>query len=149
MSCFVVFNLVALYEVLEWHQPFPNTGDEFNDITKYEPGLVKRGDSSARDLIESLLQLEPEDRPNINQVLQHSFYKTLTPPLLERGLRDNLDFQRLIESKASTLNLEERMQSGLTSVDDRLEKTLSDEDLFFHTFNFTNHKLIERYKIIE
>lgn len=141
---------VLIYELLEWHQPFPNTNNEFEDVTQKSPGKMETCASleseglDAVDLVLEMLAVSPEKRPCISSVLEHCFFQDLSTFDIEGCLKDNSDFQRIMSGKTEFFS---DKTITLNSENDRFEKNVDDEDLFFNTFCYTNESLIESYKI--
>jgi serine/threonine protein kinase len=139
---------VLIYELLEWHQPFPSNGNEFEDVTENLPEKMENCDSlengrDAVDLVFEMLAVNPEKRPCINSVLDHAFFQDLEPIDIESCLKDNSDFRRIMGEKTDFPD----KTITLNSENDRFEKNVDDEDLFFNTFCYTNVSLIESYTI--
>merc|ERR1711976_767617 len=113
------------------------------------PGEMENGDGESINLIEKMLEIEVGDRPTIDEVLNHDFFRDLEVSDIESCLKNNDDFREIIIDKMMKnerdLLIEKRIVS-LQDDKDRLEKNIEDEDLFFNTFCYTNHKLIDRYK---
>ncbi|EAX97083.1 AGC family protein kinase [Trichomonas vaginalis G3] len=68
---------VLLYEILFAGTPFydDNQAVLFDNIVNEEPNYPKFGHKAAIDLIKLLLQKEPENRPDFEQIKEHAFFK--------------------------------------------------------------------------
>ena len=70
---------ILLYEILFNGTPFydENQAVLFDNIVNEEPKFPKFGHKTAIDLIKLLLQKEPENRPDVDQIKQHPFFHGL------------------------------------------------------------------------
>ncbi|OHS97634.1 AGC family protein kinase [Tritrichomonas foetus] len=68
---------ILLYEILYENTPFydDNQTTMFENILNKEPDIPKFGHKTATDLIRQLLNKDPNERPNVQQIKAHPFFR--------------------------------------------------------------------------